>query len=112
MQRQFDDWLELSALQAGTCELGGMIVKSVRFQHVAKTIVRLSPYKSTVLIHGESGTGKDLVAQALHQLGPCSDGPFVTFNCSNLVESLAESQLFGHARGAFTDARDEAPGYF
>jgi DNA-binding NtrC family response regulator len=81
-------------------------------QRVLKTIGRLGPYKATVLVHGESGTGKELVARALHTLGPVPKGPFVTFNCSNLLESLAESQLFGHVRGAFTDAREEALGYF
>ena len=79
---------------------------------VLKTITRLGPYKATVLVHGESGTGKELVARALHTLGPVPKGPFVTFNCSNLVESLAEAQLFGHVRGAFTDAREDALGYF
>jgi DNA-binding NtrC family response regulator len=79
---------------------------------VLKTIARLGPYKATVLIYGESGTGKELVARALHALGPVPKGPFVTFNCSNLVESLAESQLFGHVRGAFTDAREDSLGYF
>jgi DNA-binding NtrC family response regulator len=79
---------------------------------VLKTISRLSPYKATVLINGESGTGKEHVARALHTLGPAPGGPFVTFNCSNLVESLAESQLFGHVRGAFTDAREDSMGYF
>jgi DNA-binding NtrC family response regulator len=89
-----------------------MVVRSVQLRKVLKTISRLGPHKSTVLIYGESGTGKELVARALHMLGPVPNGPFVTFNCSNLVESLAESQLFGHVRGAFTDAREESLGYF
>ncbi len=89
-----------------------MLVKSGHMRKVMKTITRLGPYKATVLVHGESGTGKELVARALHTLGPVPKGPFVTFNCSNLVESLAESQLFGHVRGAFTDAREDALGYF
>jgi DNA-binding NtrC family response regulator len=89
-----------------------MVVRSAGMQRVVKTIARLGPYKATVLVHGESGTGKELVARALHTLGPVPKGPFVTFNCSNLLESLAESQLFGHVRGAFTDAREEALGYF
>lgn len=89
-----------------------MVVRSAQVRKVLKTVSRLSPYKSTVLISGESGTGKELVARALHNLGPVPGGPFVTFNCSNLVDSLAESQLFGHVRGAFTDAREESQGYF
>ncbi|MGH8322583.1 MAG: sigma-54 interaction domain-containing protein [Steroidobacteraceae bacterium] len=89
-----------------------MVVGSEGMRRVLKTIARLGPYKATVLVHGESGTGKELVARALHTLGPVPKGPFVTFNCSNLLESLAESQLFGHVRGAFTDAREDALGYF
>ena len=92
--------------------LGGMVVRSAQVRKVLKSVSQLSPYKATVLISGESGTGKELVARALHTLGPVPNGPFVTLNCSNLVESLAESQLFGHVRGAFTDARDESQGYF
>src|SRR5580692_5933622 len=106
------EWLDLEHLALGSERVGGMVVRSAQVRKVLKTISRLSPYKATVLIHGESGTGKELVARALHSLGSAPGGPFVTFNCSNLVETLAESQLFGHVRGAFTDAREDALGYF
>ena len=106
------DRVGLARLAHGSERIGGMIVRSAQVRKVLKTIARLSPYKATVLIHGESGTGKELVARALHTLGPAPNGPFVTFNCSNLVESLAESQLFGHVKGAFTDAREDSLGYF
>ena len=106
------EWLDVESLALACEVIGGMVVKSVNMRRVLKTIQRLGPYKASVLIHGESGTGKELVARALHTLGPVPKGPFVTFNCSNLVESLAESQLFGHIRGAFTDAREDSLGYF
>src|SRR3984957_7737399 len=106
------DWFSLEHLAHGSERVGGMVVRSAQVRKVLKTISRLSPYKATVLIHGESGTGKELVARALHTLGSAPGGPFVTFNCSNLVETLAESQLFGHIRGAFTDAREDSLGYF
>jgi transcriptional regulator with GAF, ATPase, and Fis domain len=106
------EWLSLEYLAQGSERIGGMVVRSAQVRKVLKTISRLSPYKATVLIHGESGTGKELVARAWHTLGPAPSGPFVTFNCSNLVESLAESQLFGHVRGAFTDACEDSLGYF
>src|SRR5271170_4657422 len=106
------EWLNLEHLALGSERVGGMVVRSAQVRKVLKTISRLSPYKATVLIHGESGTGKELVARALHSLGSAPGGPFVTFNCSNLVETLAESQLFGHVRGAFTDAREDSLGYF
>ncbi len=64
------------------------------------------------MVQGESGTGKELVARALHTLGSATGGPSVTFNCSNLVESLAASQLFGQVRGTFTDALEGSLGYF
>src|SRR5258708_29059443 len=106
------EWLSLEHLAHGSERIGGMVVRSAQVRKVLKTISRLSPYKTTVLIHGESGAGKELVARAWHTLGPTPSGPFVTFNCSNLVESLAESQLFGHVRGAFTDACEDSLGYF
>jgi transcriptional regulator with GAF, ATPase, and Fis domain len=104
--------LNLADLARGSEQVAGAVVRSAQARKLLKTISRLSPYKSTVLIQGESGTGKELVARALHTMGPAPSGPFVTFNCSNLVESLAESQLFGHVRGAFTDAREDSLGYF
>jgi len=106
------EWLSLADLAHGSERVGGAVVRSAQARKILKTISRLGPYKSTVLIQGESGTGKELVARALHMRGPAPGGPFVTFNCSNLVESLAESQLFGHVRGAFTDAREDSLGYF
>jgi len=107
-----NQWLDIESIGTEAEEIGGMVVQSAEMRKVLKTIARLGPYKATVLIYGESGTGKELVARALHVLGPVPKGPFVTFNCSNLLESLAESQLFGHVRGAFTDAREDSLGYF
>src|SRR5258708_4940432 len=106
------EMVSLGHLVHSADRLGGMVVRSAQVRKVLKSVSQLSPYKATVLISGESGTGKELVARALHTLGPVPNGPFVTLNCSNLVEALAESQLFGHVRGAFTDARDESQGYF
>ncbi len=109
---QDERWFELSRLADGTAYENGMVVRSAKFRRVLDTVKKLSGYKTTVLIQGESGTGKELVARALHDLSPVAARPFVVFNCSNLVEHLAEAQLFGHVAGAFTDARRDAPGYF
>jgi two-component system NtrC family response regulator len=92
--------------------IGDMVVVSEEMRKVFKTITKFGPYRQTVLIEGETGTGKDLIARALHKFSGSPDGPFVTFNCSNLVASLAEAQLFGHVKGAYTDAREDALGYF
>lgn len=105
-------WVDVELFAIECDVIGGMVVKSANMRRVLQTIQRLGPYKASVLIHGESGTGKELVARALHTLGAVPKGPFVTFNCSNLVDALAESQLFGHIRGAFTDAREDSLGYF
>jgi transcriptional regulator with GAF, ATPase, and Fis domain len=109
---QTTESLTLDELARGSERVGGMLIRSTQDRKLLATIARLGPYKSTVLVQGESGVGKELVARALHALGPTPDGPFVTFSCSNLVDSLAESQLFGHVKDAFTDARDDAMGYF
>ena len=90
-------------------ELCGIIGKSPAMRRLFATLDRVGPSSSTVLIHGESGTGKELVARALHALSPRADKPFVTVDASTLTQELAESELFGHARGAFTGA-DRARG--
>jgi DNA-binding NtrC family response regulator len=75
-------------------------------------IRRVAPHFRTVMVTGETGVGKELVAQALHHLSPASAGPFVTCNCSAVVETLAESELFGHVKGAFTGAVQDRVGVF
>ncbi|MDN3579021.1 sigma-54 dependent transcriptional regulator [Chitinimonas viridis] len=87
-----------------------LVGSSPAFQHALKTIHRLAPVDATVLIGGESGTGKELAARALHYLGPRSDQPFIPVNCGALSDTLFESELFGHERGAFTDAKQSSQG--
>jgi DNA-binding NtrC family response regulator len=106
------EWISVERLIDGSERVGGMLIRSIQFKRLFASIIRFAPHKATVLIQGESGTGKELVARSLHSLGAVPKGPFVTFNCSNLVDSLAESQLFGHVKGAFTDAREDSLGYF
>jgi DNA-binding NtrC family response regulator len=82
----------------------GIIGHSRAIRDLFDTLKRVAPHQSTVLIVGESGTGKELFARALHALGPRASGPFVAVNCATLAESILESELFGHERGAFTSA--------
>jgi DNA-binding NtrC family response regulator len=82
-----------------------IIGKSQAMQDIARTLVKVAASDATVLLHGESGTGKGLVARALHHNSPRRERSFVEINCAGLPEPLLESELFGHARGAFTDAK-------
>jgi len=72
----------------------------------------MAPHFRTVLVSGPSGTGKELVARALHQMSPVSSGPFVVCNCAGVPESLAESEWFGYVKGAFTGANQDKLGLF
>jgi two-component system response regulator HydG len=83
---------------------GGLVGASTAMQKVFKDIETVAPTDYTVLILGETGTGKELVARAVHARSPRAFGPFVTINCGALAENLLESELFGHERGAFTGA--------
>ena len=93
-------------------EFAGMIGCSVAMQDVFSLIRRLAPHIRSGLVTGETGTGKELVARALHQHGPRKNRRFVAMNCSAIVETLFESELFGHVRGAFTGASEAKPGLF
>jgi two-component system response regulator HydG len=93
-------------------EFCGMIGRGPAMQELFGMLRRLAPHVRTALVTGETGTGKELVARALHQMGPRKDRRFVTVNCSAVVETLFESELFGHVRGAFTGATDHKPGLF
>jgi DNA-binding NtrC family response regulator len=105
------NWIQIEALSAPSTT-SSLIGASPAMAKVNDAIHRFAPYPGCVLITGESGSGKEVVARQIHQMSRCANGPLVSFNCSNLVEGLAESQLFGHVKGAFTDARDKHPGCF
>jgi two-component system response regulator HydG len=90
----------------------GIIYASEQMRAVIERLKRLAPTDASVLITGETGTGKELVAQALHQNSPRKKKPFVALNCAALSEHLLESELFGHVRGAYTDAQTDRMGRF
>jgi two-component system response regulator AtoC len=92
--------------------LRSIVGKSPQMQGVLRTVKTVAPLKTTVLITGESGTGKELVARALHSESPRAEEPWVVLNCAAIPESLLESELFGHERGAFTDAHARKIGLF
>ncbi|WP_136805633.1 sigma-54-dependent transcriptional regulator [Desulfosediminicola flagellatus] len=90
----------------------GIIGESPKMQELLEMISYVAPTEATVLVYGESGTGKELVAEALHSNSERKGGPFIKVNCAALAESLLESELFGHEKGAFTGADRERDGKF
>jgi len=92
--------------------LDNIIGKSKAMQDVFETIKKVAPANATILIEGENGTGKELVARSIHFNGPRRDKPFIAVNCSALAETLLESELFGHEKGAFTGATAMKKGRF
>jgi two-component system response regulator AtoC len=89
-----------------------MLAKSQQMVEVFKTIAKIAEFKTTVLVTGESGVGKELVARALHSRSSRKGAPFVAINCGAIPENLLESELFGHKKGAFTDATSDKRGLF
>ena len=104
--------LKIDGDAARHVEFCGMIGRGQAMQDVFGLIRRLAPHARTALVCGETGTGKELVVRALHTLGPRSAKRLVTVNCSAVVETLSESELFGHVRGAFTGAAENKTGLF
>ena len=89
-----------------------ILAKSREMLDIFRTVSKIADFKTTVLVTGESGTGKELVARAIHSRSSRSAGPFVAINCGAIPENLLESELFGHKKGAFTDANADRRGLF
>jgi DNA-binding NtrC family response regulator len=120
LKQKVKDWLwqtrtrdqaaDLETRLAEVIEFEGIIGRSRASLELFSRIERVAPHYSNLLIQGETGTGKELVARVLHRLSPCADGPFVVCNCAAITETLFESELFGHVRGAFTGAVSDRTG--
>ena len=112
MVRLEEENLRLRTEVQETGGIDGFIGRSAAIQDVLRSVNRAAGFSSTVLLTGESGTGKELLAHALHARSPRADGPFLAVNCAAIPESLLESELFGHERGAFTGAIRARAGLF
>jgi DNA-binding NtrC family response regulator len=111
-RRLIDELQELRTQLRGDYSFHTMVSKSAKMRRIFDLIEQVGPHGSTVLIHGETGTGKELVARALHEASSRRQGPFTALNCAVLNDALLESELFGHERGAFTGAERRKTGRF
>jgi DNA-binding NtrC family response regulator len=107
-----DENRELRAELNQRYEFDNMVGHSEAMREIFGTITRVAPTRATVLLCGESGVGKDMIARAIHHHSPRADRPFVKINCTALPENLMESELFGYEKGAFTGANTSKPGKF
>jgi two-component system, NtrC family, response regulator AtoC len=96
----------------GGGQLGDLVATSPGMTEIFRTVRKIAEFKTTVLVGGESGTGKELVARAIHRCSPRREGPFIAVNCGAIPAPLLESELFGHRKGAFTDASRDRRGLF
>ena len=122
LRARVSKWVEEMQLKRETFQLDGELVSSFKFQgmvarsprmlEIFSTLRRIAPHFRTVLVGGPSGTGKELVARALHQMSPVANGPFIVCNCAGVPENLAESEWFGYVKGAFTGANQDKLGLF
>jgi DNA-binding NtrC family response regulator len=110
--RQLKRARDLEKEMLESCRFEGIIGRSPLMWDVFSRLRRIGPHFRTALVTGETGTGKDLVARALHRLSRSSAGRFVPVNCSAVVETLLESEMFGHVRGSFTGATQDKAGLF
>ena len=112
VSRLRDENRELKEALGHKYQFENIIGKSPAMQELFATIMRVAPTRATVLLAGESGVGKDMIARAIHQHSPRKDRPFVKINCTAIPENLMESELFGYEKGAFTGANISKPGKF
>jgi two-component system response regulator HydG len=103
---------ELRKELEGRCQMGDLVSRSAALRRICELLPQIAPSDATVLIHGETGTGKELLARAIHTLSPRKHKPFVPVNCGALPDTLLESELFGYVKGAFTDASTDRVGKF
>lgn len=111
-ERLKEENCHLREVVAGQFSYSGILSRNIRMQDIFTQIGKVADLKTTILVLGESGTGKELVARAVHQNGRRSQKPFVAVNCGAIPGNLLESELFGHIRGAFTDAASDKAGLF